>query len=372
MTRSYDPWSWEWRRLRCLAGCDEPVKRNVHAWVEFYGTESGSWLSATRIDAGLGFADPLPTPAGEPLYMLGAAHRACRDVAVELLRLGRAVFDRPLQKAFVEVAPDSQVHTNWLPAQRGRCPFCEDLEPNPTKEHIYPKWLIKELRRLGVRNNSPDPRQRKIEWPTTPVCQRCNNNWMSVLDKEASSILLPMFFNTRLVSEREQVRLALWAAMKAVLFDSAGEAVIPHGFGQSLEIFRQPHPGMHVWIAAYNDSRPLSLIVRPIYAPQVAEGGSDQLDGWCATFSVLRVAFQVFIPFAEGDLAPLPDFYGSVVKLWPLSGSVLDWPPPYYFDSESIHGLAARINDNREVIQMEVALTQAVRDPGLPGPAPTP
>ncbi|MFI2725123.1 hypothetical protein [Streptomyces sp. NPDC018647] len=348
------------------------MKRNVHAWVELYGTQSGSWLSATRIDAGRGFADPLPTPVGESLYMLGAAHRACLDAAVDLLRQGRAVFDHPLQEAFVDVPPHGQALTNWLPAQRGRCPFCQDLEPNPTKEDIYPKWLIRELRRLGVRSGSPDPRQRKVEWPTTPVCQQCNNNWMSVLENDVSSILLPMFFNTRLVSEQEQVRLALWAAMKAVLFDSAGEAVIPRGFGQSLELFRHPHPGMHVWIAAYHDSNPLTLVVRPIYAAQEVEGGSDQLDGWCATFSVLRVAFQVFIPFAEGDLAPLPDFHGSVVKLWPPSGEVLDWPPPYYFDSKSINGLAARINDNQEVVQMEVTLTEAVREPGPPGTAPNP
>ncbi|RPK43622.1 hypothetical protein EES39_18710 [Streptomyces sp. ADI92-24] len=269
--------------------------------------------------------------------------------------------------------PRSPEEAYSLPTQRGQCPFCQDLEQNPTKEHIYPKWLIRELRRLGVKNGSPDPRQRKIEWPTTPVCQRCNNNWMSVLDNDASSIMLPMFFSTRLVSEEEQLRLALWAAMKAVLFDSAGEAVIPRGFSQSLEIFRHPHPGMHVWIAAYHDSNPLTLAIRPIYASQSTTGESDQLNGWCATFSVLRVAFQVFIPFVEGNLAPLPDFHGSVAELWPPSGKVLDWPPPYYFDCDSIKGFAARIHDNREVVKMEVTLTEAVREPPeAPDSAPAP
>ncbi|WP_406187954.1 hypothetical protein [Streptomyces anulatus] len=146
------------------------------------------------------------------------------------------------------------------------------LGAEANKEHIYPKWLIRELRRLGVKNDSLDPRKRKIEWPTAPAFQRCNNNWMSALDND-------------------QLRLALWTAMKAILFDSAGEAVIPRGFSQSLEIFRHPHPGMRVWIAAYYDSSPLALVIRPIYAPQSTKTEIDQLNGWCATSSVLRVAF---------------------------------------------------------------------------------
>ncbi|MFE4638885.1 hypothetical protein ACFRJ1_36675 [Streptomyces sp. NPDC056773] len=90
-----------------------------------------------------------------------------------------------------------------------------------------------------------------------------------------------MFLHTRMVSEHDQRRLALWAVMKAILFDVAGEPVVPHGFGQSLNILRQPHPDIRVWIAAHHD----------------------------------------------------PD------------------------------ALAARVNDNREAVEMEVTLVEAVREP---------
>ncbi|MFK0014831.1 hypothetical protein [Streptomyces sp. NPDC091027] len=170
-----------------------------------------------------------------------------------------------------------------------------------------------------------------------------------------------MFLHTRIVPEVEQRRLALWAVMKAILFDAAGEPVVPHGFGQSLNILRQPHPDIRVWIAAYHDPDPLPLIIRPIYAESTGE--AERLTGWCVTFAVVRVAFQVFIPLLEGDLAPLPDFFGSVVQVWPPTGSDLDWPPPYRFDSASLQALAARVNDNREVVEMEVTLVEAVREP---------
>ncbi|MFI7657094.1 hypothetical protein ACIBX9_30985 [Streptomyces albidoflavus] len=179
---------------------------------------------------------------------------------------------------------------------------------------------------------------------------------MSTLENDVSKILLPMFYNVKSVTRDEQGRLALWAAMKAILIDSSGSSVVPHGFGQSLEIFRRPHQGMRIWMAAYDDDNPLALIVRPIYAGAGEGDASDGLIGWCVTFSVLRVAFQVFIAFSDGDLATLPDFLGSVVQIWPPSSETLDWPPPYHFDSESIKGLATRINDNREVVEMEIHL----------------
>lgn len=261
----------------------------------------------------------------------------------------------------MDVPPGGRTHTNWLPPPRGHCPFCQDLYPDPTKEDIYSIWLVKELRRLGAKISSSDPRRRKVTWPTTPVCRRCNNTWMSALENDVSGILRPMFLHTRMVSEIDQRRLALWAVMKAILFDVAGEPVVPHGFGQSLNTFRQPHPDVRVWIAAYHDSDPLPLIIRPIYAESAEE--AERLSGWCVTFAVVRVAFQVFTPLIEGDLAPLPDFLGSVVQVWPPTGSDLDRPPPYRFDSACLQALAARVNDNREVVEMEVTLVEAVGEP---------
>lgn len=368
MARSYGPWTLDWRRLDCLAGCGEPVKRAVQAWVEIGGTQCGRWLLGTRVDAGRLFSDPLPAPGDEQLYMLGAAHRDCLQKAYSLLRHGQAVLVHPLQPMFIDAPEADQLRSNGLPASPGKCPFCQDLQPEPTKEDIYPIWLVKELRRLGVRPT--DPRQRNIHWPTTPVCRECNNNWMSALENDVSKILLPMFYHVKSVSPNEQNRLALWAAVKAILIDSSGAATIPHGFGQSLEIFRRPHQGMRIWMATYEDDNPLALIIRRIYAGDGEDKESDGLIGWCVTFSVLRVSFQVFIPFIGGDLAVLPDFLGAVVQIWPPTGELLNWPPPYRFDSESIKGLAARINDNREVVEMDIHLAETFRSPGSSTPNP--
>lgn len=357
MTTEWRSWSPDWRRLDCLANCGELVKRARHSWVEIGGTRSGSWLIGTRVNVGRAFADPLPRPGDEQLYMLGAAHRSCLAVAVGLLRSGAAQLAEDLTAMDIEPTIGDHVHENWLPAPPGHCPFCLDPQGQPTDEDIYPKWLVREMKRHGIR--STDPRRPRVNWPTTPVCQRCNNTWMSALENDVKDILTPMFFQVRSLDEHAQSRLALWAAKMAVLMDAVGGNIVPHGAGQGLEVYRQPHSGMRVWIAAYHDPNPLALMSRPIYIP--GDDPQRELLGLSVTFSVVKVAFQVLIPFIDGHLAPLEDFHGSVLQIWPPAIPLLDWPPPFRFDHTSIQALAVRINDNREDVTMEVNLSAAER-----------
>ena len=121
---------------------------------------------------------------------------------------------------------------------------------------------------------------------------------------------------------------------------------------------------MYVWIAAYTDINPLVVIPRLIFASERDEGASkDRLIGWCVIFTIVRIVFQVFIPFVDGTLAPLETFNDSVVQLWPRQSPTIDWPPRYQFDSDSVRALAVRIYDNREPVVTEVTLKEAVRKP---------
>jgi hypothetical protein len=119
---------------------------------------------------------------------------------------------------------------------------------------------------------------------------------------------------------------------------------------------------MHVWIAAYTGTGSLLVIPRLILSGG-EEGAGPIVIGWCVTFSIVRIVFQVFIPLVEGALGPLENFNDSVVQLWPRQSPTVDWPPRYQFDSDSIHALAARIYDNREPFISTVMLTEALRIP---------
>lgn len=317
------------------------------------------------VEAGRIFADELPPPVDEDLLIFGVAHMDCLEAAFGLLRSQRVPLSTDLPTMMLEVTEEGSGPAVDQPTPKGKCLFCQGFNARLTKEDIYPTWLLKELRRYGARSKYEGRWSTKIVGYTTPVCEDCNHRWMSTVENDVKNLMISMFFHTRLLNRRELDRLALWAAIKANLFDVASDKpVVPRGFGHDLNIHRKPHRGMYVWIAAYTDKNPLVVIPRLIFASEHDEGiGEDRLIGWCVTFTIVRIVFQVFIPFVDGTLAPLETFNDSVVQLWPRQSTTLDWPPHYQFDSDSVQALAARIYDNREPVVTEVTLREAVRRP---------
>lgn len=205
-----------------------------------------------------------------------------------------------------------------------------------------------------------DRAARRLGGLVTPVCNDCNNTWMSTIENDVKDTLISMFTNARILSTPEQERIALWAAVKAVLFDMAsGAPVLPRGFGHDLNIKRRPHPGMRIWIAAYSDMGSV-LETHPwrIMTPKRQPSDSDQLLGYCITFSIVHVAFQVFVPIMDGSLAELESFDGSILQIWPPTLDSARWPPKWQFDRHSIAALARRIYDNREPVVMNVTLSR--------------
>ncbi|MFI6076027.1 hypothetical protein ACIA5C_31205 [Actinoplanes sp. NPDC051343] len=177
---------------------------------------------------------------------------------------------------------------------------------------------------------------------------------MSVLENDVKDTILRLFAHDEAVIDAEtQGRLALWATMKAILFDQlADTAYIPRYFGHHLRIERKPHAGTYVWMAAYHDpSDGLSMNQRLIYAKD-----DGQVIAVCITFTFIRLTFQVLIPFYPGTLAEMESFGGSVIQLFPSTTDHLAWPPPYRFDGQSIGALEQRIHDNRKSVAVTVRL----------------
>lgn len=346
-----------WRRATCL-GCCELVKRNRDSWVEFGGTRSGSWTVAMGVDPGLGFADELPCRQDEELVLLGVSHKSCLLLARDRIRSGYWKFDDHLPVVFVENIPSvNRLPDLGKPRPVDGCPFCSYRGFDLTDEDVYPKWLRKELQRRGAKfsaNGYPTRRAPKV---TIPVCEDCNNTWMSVLENDTNDLLISLIDNTRLIGRDEQEKLAFWAAKTALLLSEVKECVVPHGFGQELRVNKRPSRNCYVWIAASNGGED-ALAVHRRYIMFEHE---EKILGLCVTFAVVRVVFQVYIPFYSGTLGPLEDFNESVLPIWPVQFSTIDWPPPFYFNNDGFSALAVRIYDNREPVTMNVTLTEAVR-----------
>jgi hypothetical protein len=349
-----------WRKAACL-GCGNVTKRARDAWIEIVGTRSGSWLAAINVDPHRMIADSLPPPSGEPLVVLGVTHEACLELSVSRLRRREVRLPDILPLAMLEVLDnETPLPQSSDPTPVGECPFCQGHGRRITDEDIYPKWLLRYLESRGARMIRDDRPAKRLGGLVTPVCNDCNNTWMSTIENDVKDIIFSMFTSARILSVPEQERIALWAAVKAILFDMAsGEPILPRGFGHYLNIKRRPHPGMRIWIAAYLDMGSV-LETHPwrIVTPKSNFSGSDGLLGYCITFSIIHVAFQVFVPIMEGSLAELENFGGSTLQIYPATLEGVTWPPKWQFDRHSIVALARRIYDNREPVVMNVTLNR--------------
>ncbi len=331
----------------------------MDSWIEFGTTKSGGWIIAIEVDAGRSLSDPWPPPSDEPLFLVGVSHYKCMQAARAQIRGGQVGVAEDASIMYLDEGNPDEMIDFSSNAKADECPFCQYSYSPLSKEDVYPRWLLRELTRRGARARDARGKVRSsLPRLIVPICMDCNNTWMSVLENNASSILLAINDETRDIDSFEQRQLAFWAEKTAFLLDLAsGDSVIPRGFAHSMKIHRRPHPGVHVWIAAYNDGSDVLAVERwRIMAEQ-----EDAVIAQCITFTVGRVIFQVLFPNCEGDLSPLEDFEQAVLQIWPPKDSLINWPPPWCFDRNSLKALAKRIYDNRDPVIMDVTLQAATR-----------
>ncbi len=315
-----------WRRAPCL-GCDALLKEARPPWVTIAGTRDGLHLMAypagpERIETTFDVTAP-----PSPIFVLGVAHRDCRDLARQRLARGEITLADKLPILAIDEAPEFLAARGQPHDDQSRCPFCWATE-GPTNEmtieDIFPLWLqrtINELAGLPVQVH-PNP------WPdvTVPVCGACNNRWLSTLENDTSVIVKPMLGSTTsaTLSGSERVTLATWALKIALLLDCyQAPGVVPHEFLKALATEGRPPQGTAVWLGARTG------IVMEVIPEVLTEPDDDEVaTGLRVVFSVGRLVFLVLVRF--GGTAPfeIPSDAASraLVPLWPQTSGPAVWP----------------------------------------------
>lgn len=112
------------------------------------------------------------------------------------------------------------------------CSFCDQKNTPTSDEHIIPKWMallypditwaIENRLTKYVRKST------KFVHITVPLCQPCNNGWMSDLEKVAAPILTPLIEGVRtILSPRDQIVLQAWFCLRAMVYDLHAEINAP-------------------------------------------------------------------------------------------------------------------------------------------------
>lgn len=338
-----------WRRANCL-GCDRLIVQARHGWVSIAGTRSGSWIAAwpTRPDLVVA-TDPDNIPR-DGVFLLGVAHPDCVDEARR--RIASGDLDLPLDLPTVSMETDFEFDDGeepalHLPSPIGRCPFCNS-STDLTAEHIWPEWYIKAVKPHGE-DAQLDGIERPLRHATVDVCRRCNNEWMSVLEQDASQLLADMLRTRQTTLDPlQQQRLAAWVTLKAYELDCLSQRLTPRGYLQDLRNKRIPPHGVSVWLGAYSPDAPAHAWTR-YHRISALNPGVDPVpvNAFSVTITVYQVIFQVVGHYVSGSVSVRDSSPSSqaLSQIWPITQPLVSWPLPLGFSPVSVELLVNRIGD---------------------------
>ena len=254
------------------------------------------------------------------------------------------------------------------PPQVKCCIFCGN-DGKKSQEHIWGKWIKKHvaptMNKHGVvthiidnpgkearstqRIRAGDP----ISSSVPIVCVSCNNTWLSNIQEDAKSHLIPLFNGSKTLLDRvAQRKVATWIAMATItaeyLIHDDRQVAISNEERAEFMKTRKPSDDWRIWIAYYEASRLKDRWVHtslPIYddeeIPDVPHiNGAPQANTQCTTVRIERLLFHVMSSrepknIAQWDWRDDPRAKVRLVRLWPPQEQFVSWPVPSLTDCDA-------------------------------------
>jgi hypothetical protein len=185
------------------------------------------------------------------------------------------------------------------------------------------------------------------------VCEPCNNEWMSDLEKAAIPLLTPLLRGRGKALHRDGQRILSAWALKTVMvwqesYPSEMQRAIPPQHFRWLYRHRsvrsiKPRWGGQIRLGAYVDPQGppqfthSPLRIEPPGFPPLPPGESN---GYSITFSVGHAAFHVFGHKLNLQRESPGEHTEILLQLWPYSGQSVTWPPPRLLSAAHMRGPA--------------------------------
>lgn len=255
------------------------------------------------------------------------------------------------------------------PEGSGRaCVFCGGTPV--TGEHVWPQWIAKyvpavlaeeKAQHYVVRESEEEGRQvefRGLRYPFTTeahcVCERCNTGWMAELEHTAEHELHAMIEGKpqKLHAWRQAIA-ATWAFKTAMMLehaDSADRRAIPAAIYKPFWGFLRPTTMTNIWMARYIGEEPHHFGHGELRAQVIGPEGPVEVgeaQPYAGIISVGQLAFWYVGHLVQGaDLyRPNPNLYDRLIRIWPLTPNVAEWPPAVGVDDEGLRALMFSLSD---------------------------
>jgi hypothetical protein len=248
------------------------------------------------------------------------------------------------------------------PKHSRKCIFC--ARGNLSKEHFWPAWAAEHLPGGLARketfeiSNASTARTRTVSRPGSLkhkklrlVCEPCNNEWMSVIENDAKRVVLPMLLGQSLFLEESAQRLlARWIALKVMVVDQSRPHHAVIGSQERKAFMEQGTMTDHLHIElARCGASPWNLAMarRTANLFPMEKRREDLVGGQnvqTTTFGIGQLVVHCIARAADAvNLVKMIAFSKPLIKLWPLTGSALIWPPKPLTAGE-VHQVAARLD----------------------------
>lgn len=232
------------------------------------------------------------------------------------------------------------------------CIFCG--RPEVSNEHVWSKWLREYIPRTmtkwethkstehpteiesAVRKRPGDPH----DWQVACVCKKCNNGWMSGVEKRVRKVL-PALVDGKCarLSEADQASIATWIALKTMVAEyDDPERVTAHHMQRKFMYDKKmcPSRGWRIWVGNYTRSdwvphyinNTMSILPgsRPPDRPYMPVKRYN-------TQSATQIIGKLFVHVIHSPFTKLVERWefvgpveGMLRQIWPITGYSIVWP----------------------------------------------
>lgn len=244
---------------------------------------------------------------------------------------------------------------SYMPNPQRFCIFCGG--GNLSKEHVFwPEWVSPLMGKkpddrrqetfsdnLNPRTLEPVSTSKQLVRPghnstkkLRVVCKTCNETWMSRLEDQAKTVLLPLIAGANVVTlDRErQTIIATWIALKVLVAEHAQPDTTVHSPEARKKFMDSPTvpPGMSVWIARCASESWEAGYKR--YAASIKRSPVPMIKGELKNVQALTFGVGYFFAHVLSTTLPGKSFSfesvdkGAIIPLWPISADSISWPPP--------------------------------------------
>lgn len=240
------------------------------------------------------------------------------------------------------------------------CIFC--LGGDLSHEHIWPEWMhcrLPESKGFNISRSTGREGLRVVregqgsiaKQSLRVVCRRCNNGWMERHESKTRPTLEPMVCGQWLpISGTQQRQLALWVTMKAMVLEHGypphavmswedRAALCEGGIPNGVKIF-VGHCGLGGW-----ESASLKDAIRVEFSSTVPpDSARKNVQITTIGLGMLLVHFVVS-KLEHFDLDHRVRIgHPGIMRLWPLAGRGILWPPVARISADQATSLARRID----------------------------